>query len=515
MDAMTFPFYPNHEYGCEHVGHCPHVGGASLGSVVFAANENYEQHEWLWRQIDGLREENDSLREKNATLREKFEQLKLELKTERQNKFATNKQKKGSSQEPDAAGHPEGDQPDPSPKKRGAPVGHPGWYRRTPTHYDQLEQVPAPTSCPHCQGEVKIFADYEPYDHLQEDVVDGIYQVVLYRHVAARCRVCRRWVQQAGKGEILGARLGPQIRAQAVYLRHEIGISSRKVPQALEELLGMTFTPATLLAFEKMLAEHAEPLVDDIAKKISSSEGAVHADETYWTLEAERAYYWVHVTTNYVHFQFDTSRCGQVSRDVLGEHFFGTLVTDCYAGYEAHETKAKQKCLAHLARTARDWQKLTDVSSRDYTFFEDVKQFVKRGCNFHRCRHEEKLRDEEQAAEKAWLCEELLRLTTCEVRHEKAITLQGRLIKHQHEWLVFLDDPRVPPTNNVAERALRPLVILRKITFGHRSQASAERMAKIMSVKETAKRHGRKVTEMFYHLYTRPPNRALRFLYGG
>jgi len=132
-----------------------------------------------------------------------------------------------------------------------------------------------------------------------------------------------------------------------------------------------------------------------------------------------------------------------------------------------------------------------------------------------RFRREGKLSDDERAAEKAWLREELLRLTTCEVRHEKAITLQGRLIKHHHEWLVFLDDPRVPPTNNVAERTLRPLVILRKITFGHRTQASAERMAKIMTVKETAERHGRKVTEMFFHLYTRPPNRALRFLYGG
>ena len=362
---------------------------------------------------------------------------------------------------------------------------------------------------------MKAFGNYHPYDHVQEDVIDGVYQVVLYRHAAARCRGCRRWVHQAGDGEMLRARLGPHVRAQAVYLRHEIGISSRKVPRALEELLGITFTPATLLAFERMLAERAEPMVDDIAKKISSSDGAVHADETYWTLDAERAYYWVHATDTYVHFQFDTSRCGQVSRDILGEHFSGTLVTDCYAGYEAHAAKAKQKCLAHLARTARDWQKLTDEGSLDFTFFEDVKQFVRRCCLFYRRRCAGKLSGRKEAAEKVWLREELSRLITCEVSHAKAITLEGRLLKHQHEWLVFLDDPRVPPTNNLAERALRPLVILRKITFGHRSQCSAQHMAKIITVKETAKRHDRKVTEVFYHLYTRPPTRALRFLYGG
>ena len=58
-----------------------------------------------------------------------------------------------------------------------------------------------------------------------------------------------------------------------------------------------------------------------------------------------------------------------MSRDVLGEHFTGTLVTDCYCGYEAHTAGAKQKCLAHLARTARDWQKLTIDGSADFRFF--------------------------------------------------------------------------------------------------------------------------------------------------
>jgi hypothetical protein len=512
---MTFCFYPKHEHDCPNVGHCPHLGGASLGSLVFAANENHEQHGWLWRQIDGLREDCDKKYDRIVELEKQVEQLKLELKLERQNKFATNRQKNEDSNQPQDEPTSGIDASDALPKKRGAPVGHPGWFRPSPTHYDKRISVAVPKCCPHCHGEVKVFPDYDPHDHLQEDVIDGVYQVVLYRHVAARCRCCRRWVKQAGEGEILGARLGPRVRAQAVYLRHEIGISSRKVPRALEELLGITFTPATLLDFEKVLAEHAEPLVDDIAKKISSSDGAVHADETYWTLDGERAYYWVHATTDYVHFQFDTSRCGQVSRDVLSEHFFGTLITDCYAGYEAHETKAKQKCLAHLARTARDWQKLTAASSADFAFFDDVKQFVKRGCNFHRDRREGKLDDEQQAAEMIWLREELARLNACPLTHKKAVTLQGRIKKHNGEWLVFLDDPRVPPTNNLAEQLLRPLVILRKLTFGHRSPVGAEHMAKIMTVKETAKRHGRKVTELFYHLYTRPPNRALRFLYGG
>ena len=86
---------------------------------------------------------------------------------------------------------------------------------------------------------------------------------------------------------------------------------------------------------EEELADNAEPVVDDIAKKLASSEGSVHADETYWTTDGVRSYFWVHGDEKYIHFQYDTSRAGQVSRNILGNDFTGTLVTDCYSGYAA------------------------------------------------------------------------------------------------------------------------------------------------------------------------------------
>jgi len=465
----------------------------------------------LHKKIDAERKRSERLVEENLRLENEVEQAKLELKLERQNKFATNQQ----NEEEDSTNDEAADESSAAdePRKRGAPVGHPGWFRPTPTHYDWRTEVPAPTRCPHCQGNVTAPAALPPVDHLQEDIIENVYRVVCYRHEAGCCDDCGRWVEKAGKDEILGSRIGPFLRSTAVWLRNMIGISYRKVPQVIEELYDITFTPAALIGFETMLAGNAEPVVDDIAKKLASSDGPVHADETYWTTDGLRSYFWVHGDEKYIHFQYDTSRAGQVSRDILGGDFTGTLVTDCYSGYAASVAGAKQKCLAHSARRARDWQKLTDEDSLDFAFFESIQQFVKRGCNFHRRRREKKLSRKKQAAEKAWLREELLRLETCDVSHEKAITLQARLLRHPGEWLVFLDDPRVPPTNNLAERALRPLVVLRKITFGSRSDAGAERMAKLMTVGETARRHGHRASDIYFELYTRPPDRVLRRLY--
>lgn len=513
---MQFCFYPRHEYACPHVGHCPHLGGAALGMVVEAANQSGHYLDMLHGQLDAARQSISKLLAEMESLRVELEQVKLELRLERQNKFRAG----CSEQEADevaTAESPPGDAKAAAagPRKRGAPVGHPGWFRPTPTEFDQTIDVAVPLRCPHCGGEVRCDPQAEPGEHVQEDVVDGLYQVVLYRHPVARCRGCRRWVQQPGAGELLGSHIGPRLRALALFLRNDIGVSYRKVPRTLRELFDFPFTPAALIGFEKLLAQPAQTVADDIAQKIASSDGAVHADETYWTLDAQRAYYWVHGTEKFIHFQFDTSRAGEVSRKLLGEHFAGTLVTDCYAGYDAQVAKAKQKCLAHLARTARDWQKLTREGSTGHQFFEDVKQFVKRGCEFHRHRKAAKLSAAEQEAEKTWLRGELARLQSCPVDHPKAVTLQQRIIKYAGEWLVFLDDPRVPPTNNLAERELRPLVVLRNITFGHRTRGGGKRMAAIMTVQQTAKRHGHKATDIFYRLLTEPPNRVLEYLYAG
>ena len=97
--------------------------------------------------------------------------------------------------------------------------------------------------------------------------------------------------------------------------------------------------------------------------------------------------------------------------------------------------------------------------------------------------------------------------------HPKAITLQGRINRHYTEWLIFVDDERVPPTNNLAERALRPLVVMRKITFGHRSETGAKTMAILMTVAETARRHGHRASDIYFELYTRPPDAVMERLY--
>ena len=212
--SMQFCFYPRHEYACPEVGHCPHLGGAALATVVSVANQSGRDRDLLHLQLAAERASVTRLLAENPALQQQLQQVKLELRLERQSKFMTNRdQRQAHDAAAVVAETAESLAASDTPRKRGAPVGHPGWFRKTPTEFDQTIDVAAPDQCPHCGGTVRGCSWAKPGEHVQEDVVDGVYQVVVYRHSAARCRVCRRWVRQPGEGELLGSRIGLSLGA--------------------------------------------------------------------------------------------------------------------------------------------------------------------------------------------------------------------------------------------------------------------------------------------------------------
>ena len=147
---MRFSFYPEHEYACPNVGHCPHPGGAALGTHVLKANAAGDTLDCLYRTLDGERRRISELVEENQHLEKELAQAKLELKLERQSKLATNTQKKHDSADSDSED-------------------------------DWLVEVSSPASCPPCHGHVTAVRGVDPVDHLQEDNTNNVYRVVCYR----------------------------------------------------------------------------------------------------------------------------------------------------------------------------------------------------------------------------------------------------------------------------------------------------------------------------------------------
>ncbi len=81
-----------------------------------------------------------------------------------------------------------------------------------------------------------------------------------------------------------------------------------------------------------------------------------------------------------------------------------------------------------------------------------------------------------------------------------AQALANRFTRYWSDWFTFLSHPEVKPDNNDAERALRPVVIHRKVSGGARSQWGGQLVALMFSFLETTRLQGKNAVEELFSL---------------
>ena len=212
---MSFCFYPKHEFACPHVSHCPHLGGAALGSLVHLANESGDSLDRLHRQLDATRKSVSDLVAENEALQTRGRASEARTQARAAEQVRHQSPATGRCR-PEPS--PRQALPRAEPRKRGAPKGHPGWFRPTPTEYDVARRGGSPGGLSALRWAGQRLHVAGSNRSSSGGSVAGRRHVTLFRHPQARCRSCRRWVQTAGEGEILGSMIGPRLRAIAVYL---------------------------------------------------------------------------------------------------------------------------------------------------------------------------------------------------------------------------------------------------------------------------------------------------------
>ena len=159
--------------------------------------------------------------------------------------------------------------------------------------------------------------------------------------------------------------------------------------------------------------------------------------------------------------------------------------------YSPQKARAKQKCLTHFER---------DLKALETSRFASNREFRKRGSPIlHRARtaHQEYHTGQLSRAQLQQLrpiveseLEAVLNHPPKKGWASDAIGLKNRLKRHWDEWFTFLTHPEVKPDNNDAERALRPVVIHRKVSGGARSDWGAQLVAQMFSFLETMRLQG-------------------------
>lgn len=179
----------------------------------------------------------------------------------------------------------------------------------------------------------------------------------------------------------------------------------------------------------------------------------------------------------------DRSRGELALRKFFIEEFQGTLVSDFWGAYNAVVCAARQGCLVHLLRDMETVDRYQRGGENWPGFAKKLRRLLGDAIRLWRTKAE--LPKASYASRRALLDQRLAELIETDWGDNQARRLTKRLRRHRDDLFTFLDREGVPFENNLAERAVRPAVIIRKNSYCNRSQRGADTQAVLMSVYQT------------------------------
>jgi transposase len=265
-------------------------------------------------------------------------------------------------------------------------------------------------------------------------------------------------------GEVVGkSRVSAQTMAMIAALREVERLPIRTIQWQLATFHRLVLSVGEIVHILQVVRDKAQGLREGLIQQLRASP-VVHGDETSWRERGQNGYLWTFSSPEVRYFEYRRSRSGEIVTQVLGEDFGGVLVSDFYGGYNRMLGR-HQRCWAHLLRDVHDlkekWPGDTDVEA----WAKGINEVYQRAIDWV-ADHQE-AQERERVTSQRRFEEELLGLCRPYLKTERPQrVLCERVDRFLPELFVFVADPRVPSTNNAAERALRPVVISRKISGG-------------------------------------------------
>jgi len=309
-----------------------------------------------------------------------------------------------------------------------------------------------------------------------------------------RCCDCHRRVQgrhplqtsdAAGVGNV---QLGPEALTRAAILNKQMGLSLGHTRQVLSYGFGLEVSRGGLYRALARMAHRAAPTYDGLLETARQAP-ANRMDETGWKVGGRLQWLHVAVSAQVTVYAILPGRGYEQSVAILGAAYDGFLIHDGWAPYYRFGLAFHQSCLAHLLKRCRE---MTDIASpAALAFPRAVEDLLETSLE---------LRDRYERGE---VCERGLSTATGKLEAQRDRMLEtrrrnpanrrlARHLEHERLWLfTFLRCPGLDATNNVAERAIRGMVIARKVWGGNRTWEGARSQQILVSVLRTCWQQGK------------------------
>ncbi len=371
-------------------------------------------------------------------------------------------------------------------KAQGAQPGHPKHERAlvAETEVNRFERFFPEGGCA-CGQPLTI--DPEPaLRHQVFDLPEVRYQVTEYQLYSGCCRACGQRTTARLPEWVPRGQMGPGLISWIGVLAGQFHLSVRKIQSFFREQWQLHVSVGAISQAQGKMNDWLGPVYRQIGEHVRSADIA-HADETTHYRHTERRWLWCLTTPLAVYLLTHYSRGKAAAMALLGG-FGGVLVTDHYAGYNDYVRCLRQLCWAHLIRRferiARRAGAGGDIGQRLLRLAHTVIRTRHRWQHGHLTLYQYRRRMQRLRQAMRAVLEQGQALRGA----KRTATQCEYLLKDYDLYWTFLQDPRIPLTNNAAERALRPYVIWRKLSFASQSHRGDQFRPMILSVIETARR---------------------------
>lgn len=403
--------------------------------------------------------------------------------------------------------------PKPNPKRPGRKSGPDHGtkaYRKTPPRIDETYEAPLPDRCPSCGVDAS---------HVTGRRVAQQYQVEIPRQPIYRqfnvhvgeCGCCGKRVQgrhALQTSDALGccaSQVGPEAQAAVVLLNKELGQSHGKISRLFKALFGIKLTRGGACQIMLRAGERCEPAYQDIVQHVRTSP-QVTPDETGWRIGGAPAWLHAAATGDAVAYLIHKKRGFEASAKLLGEDYAGKLIHDGWAAYDRFTHAIHQTCLAHLLRRCKE---LLETATRGAVRFpRQIKAILQQALA---------VRDRRDAGvilpatAKRWatrLDQRMHKLLLPIKQNAANERFAAHLWNHRDHLFTFLRHADVEATNHLAEQAIRPAVVNRKVWGGNRTEAGAAAQSILMSVLATIRKSSREALDFVSDVLRRPAGRG-------
>jgi transposase len=474
----------------------------------------------LVRELRRTREECEQARRRNEQLERERQQLRKDVQQLEEEKRRLEEELKRVRNDLEAAQRAARRQaapfsrcqPNRHPKCPGRKSGlahGPHHYRPIPDHVDEEIHVAAPAQCPNCGGPLTLERVESQY---QEEIVRRTW-VRRFHIPICRCEQCAKRVQgrhPLQTSDALGAaavQIGPEAVTLGVLMNKSLGLPHADAAAILKHGYRLTMSRGGICRAIQRVARKAEATwhaLRDAARRSALA----HMDETGWKVEAQLRWLWAVVTEQVTFCEILPGRGFDEAKAILGADYAGWLIHDGLQIYYKFLKAAHQSCAAHLIRRCRDLAAVAPAATSRFPLA--VKQVLEDGLA---------LRDRYLAQQISlhglWTAtgrlEAKLDRLLARTYRDPANRRLAKHLRHERPYLfTFLYCPGlVDATNNLAERVMRLLVVIRKNWGGNRTEKGARAQAVLTSILCTAKQQDKDAFELLTDLLRSPQPKLL------